>query len=630
VIERHIEKVILAVFVLLLLPAIYYWGISSPRKVTVVVDSRGREEAASPAEVDAKLLAAAKEIQAAVQGAGAEQKRKPIGYRSRLQRLQQQPFEVVALADLGQPGRPPAEGSGEDVNIKKPSLKDMLAVVPAPGKPEVMVDRELPRREDGQLADVITAHVAAVYPWRELIRAWNEKLTNTTILADVIVVASEAEVRQRRSDGTWSQPRPVQTTALPVVDSTGQVVLPPPLYDFDGRNQEQIRAAIEELAQNWQDEILQPPYWDIRWPTHVWGSWKIHLPSNPVSEAYAKLLSSGQVPGSAGPVRQRQPAGPGPGAPGRVPGKFEMGPAGPSLRGKYDLGPGGAGPARGKYGTVRGAPGRFPGKYAMGPGGAGPTRGKYGRGPAPRGKFDVGPGPIDRTARPVRRAKPIVAARLPADKSVSEPTETPVPPLADQLRDGQVLFWFHDTSLEPMKVYQYRVRLALVSPLVTYSVDVDNPDDAKPAIMRTPFSEWSNPISVAQDTEFFVTGHSTQQGIAYVTVFARQLGQWVKSKKFRVAEGEMIGKKAKAKLVNPEDGSVVRREVDFSTGAVVVGLDFNKTIRKKSGITVSTVEMYYLDADGKLKSRVRATDEKSARYEQLKQETERAKAAVGS
>jgi len=209
---------------------------------------------------------------------------------------------------------------------------------------------------------------------------------------------------------------------------------------------------------------------------------------------------------------------------------------------------------------------------------------------------------------------------------MERPEETPVPPLSEQMRKGTVLVWFHDTGLESLKTYQYRVRLVFVNPLITRDREVENPDEAKRPHVESPWSDWSHPVSVPQETEFFVTRHSAQLGVVYVEVFARALGQWVRQS-FSVSEGESIGREKDVSVPDPTNGAIVKQKVNFSTGAVVVRLDFTKTVRKGT-IDRPTVEMVYLNENGQLRTRIRAIDEQSKRYKWLKEEAERAKAAV--
>ncbi len=172
--------------------------------------------------------------------------------------------------------------------------------------------------------------------------------------------------------------------------------------------------------------------------------------------------------------------------------------------------------------------------------------------------------------------------------------------------------------MESLKEYQYRVRLLFVNPLVTSISDVEDEQDAKRAIVKTPWSSWSAPISVPKDTEFFLVGQNPFQGFVRVEVFYRTKGQWV-SGRFRVFEGEEIGREATVKVVNP-DGTQKSEPIPFSTGAVAVHFEFSKR---------NEAEMVYLNEKGRLKTRIRSADQDSPRYKQLQKEAQSAKAAVG-
>jgi len=453
--------------------------------------------------------------------------------------------------------------------------------------------------EEGDLADVIAAHIAATYPWGEIKRRWNEKLATTTVPNDVIAVAVEAEVRERRFDGTWGDPRPVQPKRFPVGVLPGAMSDPPYLPDYNGTNGEEIRQIINELANNWQEEILEPSYPDILWSASEWGTWRTHLAMTSVSiglDAEEEETTEVRQPAYDKPAPGMDlKMHPGMGAPYEP--RPKIAPRAPRGR---TIGPG-------TYGTKE-----FDRKMRD------PKLGLKTRG-APR----------TGTGRPWLRGRAPIPSRqvvTPAYKEPDRPEVTPVPPLFEQMANGEVLFWMHQTTVEPSKVYQYRVRLAVVSPLVTFVGDVDDPKDAEQSVLRTPFSEWSNPVSVPRATEFFVTGHNTVRREASVTVFRRHLGQWVKEK-FTVREGQLIGGTAKVRVMHPQNGNKVQEPVDFITGSVVVRL-VPRTVKKRGNIPIPSVEMYYLDETGQLMTRVADADRDSQRYKQLQDEVKRTKAAV--
>jgi len=585
VIERHIEKIILAVFVLLLAFTVIRWGVASPLKVEVVTNGQGSTASLPPRQADRNLLRAAQDISQYVDS------RKPqpyevADYRLRIERLNRFPFRPVPLASLAVADRPL---TAYDIPVEdRPSLKEIVKVMPAPTKPRARVERELPKREGVAPADVVAAHVAATYPWQELRKQWLVKIP-ASLPADLIVASVDAEIRERRFDGSWGDPIHIKTIRSPIASGRpgyGQTI--PVLPDFNGKNAEVVRNTIDELVQ-WQQEILEPSYWDILWFDSQYGSWKKHLPDNPVSDKASALEASASTTAGAG---------------------LKAGPI-TGLRRERTGGGRGVAPAMSAKEAFmkRGAMGGPMGPMGpRGPRGARPRRSR--RSYQPR-----------RPAVPSRRTAPVAV-----NKEVEMPKVTPVPPLAEQVAQGQVLFWLHDISLEPARVYQFRVRLAFVNPLVTYVDDVDKPADATPAVVRTPFSEWSNPVSVPQETEFFVISQNSSQGYASVVVFARKWGQWV-SKRFRVSEGQMIGGPGRVSLINPENDSLVTEEVDFSTGTVAVRLDFNKTVLDKGNNTRTTVEMFCLDQKGQFSTRIEALDKKSSRYEWLRAEVKLAKAA---
>ncbi|MCJ7544476.1 MAG: hypothetical protein MUP47_07935, partial [Phycisphaerae bacterium] len=163
------------------------------------------------------------------------------------------------------------------------------------------------------------------------------------------------------------------------------------------------------------------------------------------------------------------------------------------------------------------------------------------------------------------------------------------------VQNGKVLVWIHDDSLQPLKVYRYRVGVKFLNPLLGFDNTVTDPNFAAVASVATPFSEWSKEVEVPQSTEFFLTGASESRG--RVTVFARSTGQQVKER-FTVAPGQSIGQIKNIPLTNPADGTVGEVPVDFTTGAIVVQFNVTRT----GGRPV--VEMLYLDEKGNLQTKV--------------------------
>jgi len=125
-------------------------------------------------------------------------------------------------------------------------------------------------------------------------------------------------------------------------------------------------------------------------------------------------------------------------------------------------------------------------------------------------------------------------------------------------------------------------------------VDPKKLQDARIAALATPWSPWSEPVCIPKTTSFLLTGSNPTSRPPYVTVtvFARALGKPI-SRRFKVFPGQPIG--------GPH------KEADFSTGAIVVDLDFDRYIYS-GPVRRKTTQMLYLDDKGLLRSRIYAID----------------------
>lgn len=204
---------------------------------------------------------------------------------------------------------------------------------------------------------------------------------------------------------------------------------------------------------------------------------------------------------------------------------------------------------------------------------------------------------------------PTLAQQIPA------PQLAVVPDILWQMQHGSVLAWIHDDSLQPLKVYRYRVAVKVLNPLLGFDNMVKDPSFASAPWIPTPFSPWSEAVEVPQSTEFFLTGAGEAQG--RVTVFTRSTGQQVKER-FSVVPGQSIGGVKNIELTNPADQSVGNVPVDFTTGAVAV--QFN--VIRATGRNI--VEMLYLDEKGDLRTKVDISslprnDREYLRYKELEE-----------
>jgi len=208
-----------------------------------------------------------------------------------------------------------------------------------------------------------------------------------------------------------------------------------------------------------------------------------------------------------------------------------------------------------------------------------------------------------------------------ADQKQWVQPELPGPP-AEQ---GQAtISFFDDSTMTIGPTYRYRVQLVVVNPLLTYdeAVAKDRQAEARQKFLTSKPSEWSDPVSVHREVYFFITGVNPLANKMTVTVYARQWGQWV-AKSFDVQVGEFVGGVEKVDLMDPMGRGKKSAEVDFSTGCVAVRLDFKKMLSRK-GFNFRTCEMLYVDAEGRLQSRLKAWDDGSDRRKELQEAVRKA------
>jgi hypothetical protein len=197
------------------------------------------------------------------------------------------------------------------------------------------------------------------------------------------------------------------------------------------------------------------------------------------------------------------------------------------------------------------------------------------------------------------------------------------PELPTQPAQATISF-FDEGTMTIGPSYRYRVQLVVVNPLLTYdeAVAKDRQAEARQKFLTSKPGQWSDPVSVRREVYFFVTGANALANKMTVTVYARQWGQWV-SKSFDVQVGEFVGGVDKVDLIDPMGRGKKSADVDFSTGCVAVRLDFKKTLLRR-GFKLPTSEMLYLDAEGKLQSRLKVWDDNSDHRKELEEAARKA------
>jgi hypothetical protein len=244
----------------------------------------------------------------------------------------------------------------------------------------------------------------------------------------------------------------------------------------------------------------------------------------------------------------------------------------------------------------------------------------------------IQPGRTTTTRRPVVQPNTTVKKDEKKEEEPAEPRPE-IPDFETQLALGKILLWFHANNIELGREYRCRFRLVFANPLLTYDKDIEeeNRKDAYVPSIRTKWSEWSEPVCVKRDVEFFLTGTFPRGNWVTVTVFTKWMDQQLMYPINKVTAGERIRGSRKVKVLNPITGETMKDEngqdpvIEFDSGAVAIQLDFNRRIQINKR-DQDDVEMIYLDPQGNLKSRSLYLDRHSETYKELETEAKEAAA----
>lgn len=398
-----------------------------------------------------------------------------------------------------------------------------------------------------------------------------------------LVLRAELVRQERQSDGSWGDERliaPLKSSKL----------LPYPGADGVAR------AEYNEWARANQGEILQPPFYTAT-KGDFWG-----IPGEEDAEAAAPQLGfdprnyidpatslvgltkeqidqvmQARREAAAERERQRREATRGQSRP--------RGPAGGEGGGEF--GPGGGGGQRGG--------GRGPGFQASDPdrprsfqaqpgqrGEFGPMGGEFGPAPFPGGEF--GPGFTPQQQNPA-----VNLANFPIPNGDFDPRSL----------DKDITGWAHDDTVEPGKVYRYKVRYRLKNP-VYQTFNVTNPQSlADEFDLVSADSDWTEPVSIPALTSFFIANNFDADSTRTVRfeVFKFQDGV-LHAQTFLAGPGDVVGKKDKT--------------ADFDTGWTVV--DIRKDLRTNASFVLLT------DPSGRIERRAFAADQNDPELKKLRQQ----------
>lgn len=185
----------------------------------------------------------------------------------------------------------------------------------------------------------------------------------------------------------------------------------------------------------------------------------------------------------------------------------------------------------------------------------------------------------------------------------------------------KIQVWAHDLSIEPGKVYRYRLVVSVLNPLyrqkrVEASQQEENFDKIAlgPDMQELDASPWSDPVRVDSKHYFFMVKGSTQSQTARAEVWRVHDGRWV-NEEFEVRPGDPIGQMIEKDLPNGTRG-----EIDMYVGLVMVDL---LQAAASSGLGGGGVRMLYLDpTTNRIASRSEEDDRNNA--DRIRLQNERA------
>ena len=405
---------------------------------------------------------------------------------------------------------------------RKFELTELQAVIPAPEKPIAIGGPEL--RQTGETpSDQLVIHILGAVR-SEAVYKNCAKLLDGYLVPQLTYLGIEVQAQELREDGAWGEATTVKGTSMPDAAigggaGAGAATELPTVPDWDGSNWDTKVSPAMAAVQAVEERLVQPAYWPILNNNRQFVNWTIRIPDWLVKYLYDYMnQTQPATPGQATtPTPTRSPAAPG-GAmnPMRAPGAMN--------------------------------PMRIMMMHGM------PTPG-----------MPVAP------AAPVQ---PVAGQPMPNMQDQVPPT---LPAFTSQ-KTSLTLLWLHDESAAYNKVYRYRVRMVLLNPLLGVEKLAKTKSDAAQAKVYSPWSEWSDRVVVPRQTEAFLVGASAGMNEVTFRVFTRSLGQTVEER-FSGHLGEVIGTNREKNVVSPlPPNEPVKQKVDFSTGLVVLAVDWKKKL----------------------------------------------------
>ncbi len=144
--------------------------------------------------------------------------------------------------------------------------------------------------------------------------------------------------------------------------------------------------------------------------------------------------------------------------------------------------------------------------------------------------------------------------------------------------------WVHDArpgSVQSGKTYQYRLRPSIFNPLAGDPDKFRNKVDATTVYL---FGKWRESIEVTieRDTRFFVTSDKPRDQSVSIEFFKWFEGVWVKARRFAYKVGDVVEGECRCDVPNWDDPTVAENVlVQFTADASVLDIDFARTHRER-------------------------------------------------
>jgi len=529
-VERHIEKSVLALFVLVSLVVAWRYLVADPYVVEIRVT--GQRQSLRPDEVEPFILEEAEKLDQRVRSETNRLPEMPVPeYTENFRRRVRQRVVEIARFDvpLGLPGLKGFDigpGGFPDYHVPEPPAPGRLATragygsLLAPEDPDLRQSYETLVGEERPL-DFRYVSVGAKFSfeqWRRRLRApaepgldripedWWRNMQSIT----------HVELERRAWDpeaGAWTEP--VRIDPLP--GDEGIRTLP------ERVPAEEAVTYVNRIRSE-QEKIVRPEFPEVR----AGRPW---LPPDP-AVAEAELDPSAQreyyelaqeIRALEQKIQERE-------APAPASGEFEGG--------LYEE----MAPSRGRSTDRRRAPERG-------------------------GRQEAEPeDDLESQLETLRERQAALIGRSPRETSAGQ----------DSARDDETftideaLVWAHDLTAEPGRRYQYRIRVGVINPLFRRSEL--SPDQRETYLdllsLRSQVSDWSEPVELDPEHFFFVTRTNRQQRTATLEVWRVFDGQW-RRESFTAAPGDPVGGVASMEV------GETPVQVDMEVDALVVDVLFD-------------------------------------------------------